>query len=437
MKKISVTVILMVLFSVIMAGCGNKKETVTINIKVPTLTMSTPADSDVTSALIFLEKVKEDFVEQYEDADVIINLTEFDLVKEDEAIKGCFDTDDAVDVLYEGYFNMATYIHTGRVVPLDDIISSDLRADINQSYWDMSSINGKTYMMPFLSLQNIMVYNKELMRNAGLDQYIGDDEEIQNWSLEEWEEILSTLKKNNPEGVYCMPMYAGNNQGDTHVMSLIRSQGSDFFDENGRFYINTPEGIAGLQWIKDNYDKGYFPPHCADMEINDMGELFYNGQMVLYIGNNAMNDDVTDIDYGMVNFPCASGNGIATSFVTGFEVFDNGDEAKLKVAKDFVKYVYENEKWMDYSAGGIPASNTIAQKYKSDIKRLHAYIENADNVVDFTNNNPNWRGVRDVFYPIINDLLSGEITAAEAAEALDRDCNNAIEEGYESSTLHD
>ena len=34
-----------------------------------------------------------------------------------------FDTEDATDILFEGYFNMAGYIHTGRVIPLDSLIT--------------------------------------------------------------------------------------------------------------------------------------------------------------------------------------------------------------------------------------------------------------------------------------------------------------------------
>lgn len=432
MKKRFFAAVMMTGMGLLMSGCA-KKEEISITVKVPVLAMDTVVDSDIKSADEFLKKAAKAFEAQNEG--VTVNVVTFEQTKEDEAVAGCFDTAEAADVLYEGYFNMATYIYTGRMVPLDDIISNDIRNDIDSSLWDMSQVGEKTYMMPYLSLQNTYVYNKQLFREAGLEKYLTDEDIIQNWTLDEWEEILAALKENLPENVYVMPMYAANNQGDTHTMTLIRSQGSSFFDAEGRFQLNTEEGIAGLQWIRDNAQKGYYPPYCEDLEISDTVELFYNGQIVFMIGNNANRSGVS-FDYGIVNFPGGE-SGYATAFVTGFSVFDNGNDKKLEAAKKFVKFIYETETWRDYSAGAIPASQKTADKYKAQIPMLEEYYQNNANVVDFTANNPNWRGVREVFYLHIQKLLRGDESAAEAAAGIDQDCNAAIEEGFRTGSLHE
>lgn len=432
MKKRFLVIAALLGLELLLSGCSGK-ENVTIMVKVPVLSMSTVVDPDITSADEFLQKAAEAFETQHKG--VTVHISTFEQTKEDEAITECFDTEAAADVLYEGYFNMATYMYTGRMIPLDDIISDEMRDDIDSSLWDMSRAAGKTYMIPFLSLQNTYVYNKELFREAGLEKYLTEQDIIQNWSLDEWEEILSALKENLPESIYVMPMYANNNQGDTHTMTLIRSKGSSFFDEDGKFHLNTKEGIAGLQWIKDNAEKGYYPPYCEDLEISDTGELFYNGPCVFMTGNSANNNAIF-FDYGVVNFPGGEG-GYATSFVTGFSVFDNGDDKKLKAAMEFVKYICETEDWTDYSAGAIPASKKTTDKYKAQIPMLEEYYRNNANVINFTANNPNWRGVREVFYPHIQKLLRGDESAAEAAAGIDRDCNAAIEEGFRTGRLHE
>lgn len=432
MKKSVFTAGMILGLGVLLSGCA-KEEPVSITVKVPVLAMDTVADPDIRSADEFLKKAAEAFEAEHED--VTVRVVTFEQTKEDEAVSGCFDTAEAADVLYEGYFNMATYIYSGKMVPLDDRISDELRNDIDDSLWEMSRAGGKTYMIPFLSLQNTYIYNKELFRKAGLEAYLTEDDVIQNWTLEEWEEILAALKENLPENVYVMPMYAANNQGDTHIMTLIRSQGSSFFDEDGKFHLNTEKGIKGLQWIKDYEEKGYYPPHCEDLESSDTVELFYNEQIVFMVGNSA-NSRTVPLDYGIVNFPGGE-NGLATAFVTGFSVLDNGDEKKLEAAKEFVQYICETDPWRDYAAGAIPASQKTADKYKDQIPMLEEYYQNSVNVVDFTANNPNWRGVRAVFYPHIRKLLRGEESAAEAAAGLDQDCNAAIEEGFRMGKLHE
>ena len=425
----------------VLTGCGKeaaKKEDITLIIKVPSLIMNSVSNPDILEAATFLQQAGEAFAAQYEEANVTIRVESFDYVDEIKAITGSFDTEDATDILYEGYFNMASYIHTGRVVPLDDIISDDLRRDIDDASWEMSMVNGKTYMMPFCSMQNILIYNKSHFESCGLENYVSTQTKIQNWTMEEWTQILNTLAENMPDRTYPMMMYGKNNQGDTHIMSFMRAYGSAIFDKSGNFDFESKETVQALEWIQEGVDKGWYPPHPENLEISDCNELFSNSQLAIYTFNNASFILYNNIeDYGFVNFP---GN-VATSFVTGFEVFDNGDEEKIKVAKDFIRFIYENEEWLDISAGNIPACKSVAEKYKDQITMLDEFMANSVHVVDFMNNSPNWQGndtsVRSVFWPNIHEMLSGTITPQECAEALNEACNAALQTGRESSILHE
>ena len=422
-----------------LTGCRGQeaeKQQITLRVKLPPLTVAN-ADTGIADSYEVLKKAGEEFAAQYKDYDVTVEVVKFGYTEEDEYIAGCFDTEDAVDILFEGYFNMAGYIHTGRVVPLDDIITEEMRADVDDMLWKMSQVDGKTYMLPYYSLQNTLIYNKNLFRQCGLEEYIGEDGTIQSWTPEEWERILSTLAEKLPEMTYPMLMYAKNDQGDTHIMTLLRSKGSPFFDENGRFHLNTEEGIAALQWIADSYQKGYFPDGCENMEIIDCSDLFTNDQLAIYMANSATSLIIDRDGAGLVNFPSLDGKGYNTSFVTGFAIFDNGDQEKIQVAKDFLRYFMSTEELMNYAQVGIPASKATIERVSEHIFMQEAYTANASNTVDFTANNPNWRGVRDVFYPHIHELLAGTKTPQEVAEAIDTDCNAAIETGWENSKLHE
>lgn len=440
MKKIIAVMLTLVMLCCVLTGCGQKpaaKENVKIMIKVPVLSMECVTDPEVKMADQFLQKAWNAFAEQYTDYNVSADVIVFEQTGYEGAITGCYGTAEAADLLYGGYFNISGYVHDGYAVSLDDIITDAIRNDFDESMWSVSSINGKTYLMPFLNLQNILTYNKAMLREAGLDEYVSDKEEIQGWSLDDWEIILSSLKAELDENQFPMLMYAKNNQGDTHTMLQLRVKGSQFFDENGRFNLNTPEGIAALQWIKDNYDKGYYPENCEDLEINDCVSLFANNQLAFALFNTALAQSYSGylFDRGYVNFPAADPNGACSTFVTGFMAFDNGDAKKLEVVKAFLKFIYENEQWLDYSAGGIPCSKGTAQRHGSEVFMGEMFAANNKYVVDYQMNNPNWLGVRAAFYPHINALLTGKETPAEAAAGLDADCNAAIEEGYAGSKI--
>lgn len=437
MKKSIIAAVLLLCWGLLLSGCGNSLEPqkeVTLTIKVPAIRLVPKFDPDMHTSYDFILKAANDFAANYKDAKVTVNVVEFDGTAYATEVDGCFDTPGATDVLYGDFFNTESYVYTGRVVPLDDIITDEIRADIDSVFWPMCQQNGKTYMMPFLYRQNVLGYNKDLFRSCGLEKYCSNENEVQTWTLDEWAEILATLKARLPANKYPLMLYAMSNQGDTHIMTFIRSQGSRFFSADGYFNLNTPEGIAGLTWLKYIYDQGYVPKHAEKLEIHDNHDMFINGQLALYIVNDAT-ESIYDFDCGFVNFPAANG-GLSTNFNTGFEVFDNCDPAKLAAAKAFVKYIYESD-WLDYSAGSIPCSKRIAAKYAADLTGVQKYLANANTGVHFTGGNPNWTGVRQVFHTIIRKLLTGEYAPAEAAAALDSECNAAIRAGYENSKLHE
>lgn len=427
----------------LLSGCGNgglqgSQKEVTLIVKTPAQAMNCVADPDIVSTQAFLERAGEQFAAQYTDAKVTIDVQVFAYVDEVAAISESFDTEEAADILFEAYFNMAGYIHTGRVVPLDDMITEEIRSDIDDAYWEISEIDGRVYMMPYLYMQNILIYNKYLFRDCGLEQYCDTGTEIQSWSMEQWEEILDTLAEKLPSNVYPLAMYGKNNQGDTHIMSYIRAFGSKIFDESGNFDFQSPEAVQALTWIQDGVSRGWYAPHPENLEMKDNSELFANKQLAIYAFNNAnttLYDDVNN--YGFVNYPVST----ATAFPNGFEIFDNGDADKVRVAKDFLRFIYENDELLELSAGNLPVSRKVTDKYADQITMLSEFSANAVNVVNFMNNSPNWQGredsVRSVFYPHIHDLLGGRVTPGECAEGLNSDCNAALEAGRRDSTLHE
>ena len=104
------------------------------------------------------------------------------------------------------------------MVPLDDIISEELRSDIDESIWRQNTINGKVYTLPFHQLQNTLMVNREMMEAADLEAYIPEDGAVACWSTDEFRLIFRELAKSlTDENTFAFMMYAANNQrGQPH-----------------------------------------------------------------------------------------------------------------------------------------------------------------------------------------------------------------------------
>lgn len=417
------------------ASKGNSadKKQVTINVKCPPVTTAYDADHPDAEIMDLFQEAGERFAATYEDAEVTFNYTKFQYVDEKAQVIDKFDTPEAADVLFAGSFNLPTYIREGRVATLDDVIDDELRADIDEAIWQQCMVDGATYTMPFYQLQNTFMVNADLMRAAGLEQYIPADGEIAQWSIDEFNEILQALKASmTTSGTFPLAFYASNNQGDTHVMSLLRAYGASIFDDEGNFNVSSPEGVQALSWISSLNEQAIIPKGAENLEFISNIELFNNGQMAICPGNMVNFRAVVDemgMDAFLANFPDPTGSGIATTFLNGFTVFDNGDADKVKVAKDFVRFIYSDDEFLRYALSSIPVNEHLVEQNKDQIAYLDMYTRNSQNTVDFLNNTPNWEGVRAAFYPNMQDLLRGTKTAEEVAAGIDESCNAAIAEG--------
>ncbi|MCF0240181.1 MAG: L-lactate dehydrogenase, partial [Streptococcus gallolyticus] len=177
---------------------------------------------------------------------------------------------------------------------------------LNASMLEYGVVKGKTYMLPMFSYENTTCCNPSLFAQCGLEGHLHPGK-ISTWSLDEWDTVLNTLAAKLPEMKYPMMMYAKNDQGDTHIMTLLRSKGCAFYNSEGKLAINTPEGIEALKWIQDGVDKGWWPKNCENLEFSDCVKLYSNGQLGVNSTNSANLDSEKASDTAFVNFPNPDG----------------------------------------------------------------------------------------------------------------------------------
>lgn len=419
-----------------LAGCGARKpaepEHVTLVVKTTPIGLGNIPGVGEAEVYDMFTAAAERFQAQYDRYDVEFAISRYDYLDEQTQLADKYGTEEAADLFFSGSWNVPLYVKRGWLVPLDDLVDEELRADIDESIWRQNSIDGHVYTMPFHQLQNTLMVNRTMMERAGLEAYIPQDDSVAHWSTEEFNRICRGLAESlTDENTFAFMMYAANNQGDSHIMTLLRSYGCPLYDEEGNFTVNTPEGIRALAWIKEMDEKGFTPKGAENLELLDCVNLFYNGQLAMCIGNltNLWDARNKGVDVFTANFPDLSGSGYCTASSNGFCVFDNGDQAKIQAAKDFIRFLYTDEEVMKYTLGTLPVNQSIVERYGDEIWMLRAYGENTPNTVDNIRSSLNWQGVRDMFYPNIRDLLMGTKTPEQVAEAIDERCNAALEQG--------
>src|SRR5699024_309380 len=123
-----------------------------------------------------------------------------------------------------------------------DTAAADVKADYFPSIWKAGEVNGVTYALPWYITNSLMIYNKDLLAQAG---FYGPPTTME----ESWE--MSRVLYNKL-GVY------GNIITSIHLQ--LPKEGVYLVSPDGKkATINTPKALEMFQNYKKYYDEGLIP----------------------------------------------------------------------------------------------------------------------------------------------------------------------------------
>ncbi|MGM0209014.1 multiple sugar transport system substrate-binding protein [Enterococcus sp. DIV0421] len=386
----------------------------------------------------FFKKAAEMYNEKH--PDVKINVEVIPGEERDSKLSVATQTNSLPDIFFDSSFTMMNYAHQGLVSSLDDIIDNKTKSDVLENVWDNIKVNDKTYFYPFAQYPGMLVYNTKMFEDAGLEDFIGGENEIATWSVDDFQTILTTLKEKNSK-VTPLGFYAKSNQGDTWTMMYLRMMGSPFFDEKGMISVNDKNGVEALSMIEDWNKKGLITSGAESVTSNDVSAMFQNQQTAISFINPVLyNGMISEMDKGtldkfdirLANIPGINGPQSFT-YVLGSAVFNTNGEKREELAKDFVKFYSENEELLKASMNYLPVRKSVIEQ--ADNPLLNSYVENDKYVVNFSNNTPSYGEVRNVFFPEIQSVLIGDKTPQEALDSFAKNANNIIEKAKKQSKI--
>src|SRR5699024_2600438 len=203
----------------------------------------------------------------------------------------------------------------------------------------------------------------------------------------------------------------------------LRMFGNDFFNDEGELVVGEPSGVKAAEYLQSLNADGLTNPGPESVSSNDVNAMFQNQQLgvsftnsVLY--NNILTDmengEVEEFDARLANIPSESGDPLSFAYVTGAAVFDTEDETRIEVAKDFVKFFSTDEELVKASKNGVPVRKSVVEEFEDENPLFAAYEKNAPYMFNFTGNVPGYGELRQVLYPELQAIYTGEKSPEEA-----------------------
>lgn len=167
------------------------------------------------------------------------------------------------------------FSNNGWIEPLDNYISKSPDFDVDdffKSAKDVNTVDGKTYGIPLMTEREIVYYNKEMFKEAGITSVPKTMDEL----------MAAAEKLNNPDkGIAGIAIRGKASDAVTQFSGFLRAFGGDFIVD-GKAAINTPEAIKAFQFYGDIL-KNYGPAGVANMGWTETQALFTQGKAAMRI----------------------------------------------------------------------------------------------------------------------------------------------------------
>ena len=339
----------------------------------------------------------------------------------------------APDIIYDAPGRIIGWAGRGLLEPLDDVLATEKPYITTELLTVSAGKDRRTYMYPMHEGAFSMAFNKEMLEDLHLIDLLPYKRRDRQWTVEEYERLLTALKERLPAEAVPGVFYYKNMGGDQGTRAFLVNLYGNANLLNGDYssYIyNSAQAVRNVNWTVRAMKQGLLLDG-KDLTSNDAISMFVSGKAahtILYSPQlNKMNDgkrqykgkNFTPI---YMPFPNDSGAPLLEFLAGGACVFKNGNANKVKAAKKFLHFAATAEGWapkLINATGGFPASSKIQIEtedteilYNSVLQRFFGQYYN--NITGFAQMREYW-----------NALLKETASGSDVQAALNRFVRNS------------
>lgn len=405
-KKLSFSLILVFLVTVILAGCSGEDKN--------TITFWTPLTGDDGAYM-------DQLVKDYNATDPVMKVKHV--------------------ITADMYTKMSTVLNSGNGIPDLSIIHADrvpgfVKQDVlepmtavieaqselkEENYlpqaWSSGNIDGTQYTIPLDIHSNAMYYNKDLLKKYNVEHFLDDN-------VVTFEEMLS-LQGKLDEGDFVV----NDALLSWVIFAQIQNLGGDI-QKDGKPAVNTPEMKKAIESIKELNDAGIMTPYGED------GYLMFQSGNVLFSTDGTWSSTahagVDGLNFGVTNiyaFGPEKFTNRASSHLFSMLKKEERPEEKEKGIADFLEFVRKHSiEWAE--AGQIVASKEVIESPEYD-KYVQSFFTSNEKEIEslYIYTYEYYPYVAEALDTQVAPIVRGEVDIDEGLETMQKFVEDKIAEG--------
>ncbi|MGL5509114.1 MAG: ABC transporter substrate-binding protein, partial [Microcoleaceae cyanobacterium] len=155
---------------------------------------------------------------------------------------------------------------------LDPLVPPPVRQVYLPNIWRASSLNGKTFGLPWYITTEITIYNTDLLKKAGLTKPPATYQELA--------EVARQVKEKTGKYAFFVTFVP---EDSSQVLQSFVQMGVSLVDESGKAAFNTEAGRAVFQYWVDLYQQGLLPQEVLTQGHQRAIQLYQAGETALLL----------------------------------------------------------------------------------------------------------------------------------------------------------
>ncbi|WP_020013597.1 extracellular solute-binding protein [Promicromonospora sukumoe] len=356
-----------------------------------TLDLLVPSYSDATQGN--WDDVIAGFEEANPDIDVNLQVESWDNLESVIATK--IQGGDAPDIYNGGPF--AGFAEDELLYPVEDVTSDETYADFQPTFLENAQVGGTTYGLPFIASARALFVNDALLEEAGADVPAT------------WDELLESAKKVSDLGGgvagYGMPL--GSEEAQAEAAVWLWGGGGSFGDAES-ITIDTPENLAGAEFVKKMIDEGATQADAGATDRSPLFDIFVQGKVGMQIGLppsvGQIESDNPDLEYSIHPIPTEDGSPFTLGVADHLMAFQN-DGDKQEAITAFFDYFYTADVYVPWvqAEGFLPTTLSGSEQLAGE-EALAPFLEVLPDAQFYPSTNPGWASADSAFKALFGQL---------------------------------
>jgi multiple sugar transport system substrate-binding protein len=257
-----------------LVACQPQQPAGPVTIRVLTMEQAGPTVEEMNA-------IVEEFNQANPDVKVEIEYVSYDALH-DKITTAMASTPPAYDVFLVDDIWYAEFADKGYILDVSDRITQDMKDKIFAAAWEITTVQGKVYGMPWLLDQKYFFYNEKLLNEAGFTA-----------PPKTWEELVEQSKVIKEQGIAEFPIVWSWGQYEAAIcdwVTLLFGNGGALVDDAGKPKFNDATGVETLTWMVQSIDDGITNPASVSYVEEDVRNVLSQGKAVFATNWNYMFD---------------------------------------------------------------------------------------------------------------------------------------------------